>query len=312
MTPPLDVIIVNWNAGDQLCACVASVVIARHHTLELRRVVVVDNASTDGSANGLGTPTLPLTIIRNVDNIGFAKACNQGAAGSKSDYLLFLNPDTRLLADSLVKPIDFMEQPGNGKVGICGIQLADENGKVNPTCARFPTPGRYLAKIFGLDRLFPAVFPPEFMTEWKHADNRAVDQVMGAFFLVRRSLFERLGGFDERFFVYFEDADFSYRAHKAGWSSYYLANAHVYHRGRGTSEQIKGTRLFYSLRSRLQYAFKHFGRLAATAVALGTLLLEPIARLALSVARGSGSEAMATLVGYTKLWCAIPQLVRYK
>src|SRR5207245_5442374 len=135
------------------------------------------------------------------------------------------------------------------------------------TCARFPTPRRFLSSILGLDRALPAMFPPHFMVEWNHEESQEVDQVMGAFFLVRRSVFEALGGFDERFFVYFEEVDFSLRARKLGWRTFYLSVAQAYHLGSGlVTKPAQAARLFYSLRSRILYAYKHFNGLAATFV----------------------------------------------
>ena len=166
--PSIDIVIVNWNAGQQLAECVRSVVAADRNGLALLRAVVVDNGSTDGSLEALSTISLPLSIVRNTRNRGFAAACNQGAQGSTADYLLFLNPDTRLERDSLVQPVTFLDQPQNSRVGILGIQLLDANGRVAQTCARFPTPGRILAQILGLDRAFPRLFLPHFMVEWDH------------------------------------------------------------------------------------------------------------------------------------------------
>src|SRR4051794_36691693 len=97
----LDIVIVNWNTGLQLAACIDSIALANRGSVRLNRVVIVDNASTDGSIENVTCSSLPLTIIRNGENRGFAKACNQGAKGSVADFLLFLNPDTVLTADSL-------------------------------------------------------------------------------------------------------------------------------------------------------------------------------------------------------------------
>src|SRR5487761_1710043 len=135
MSSSLDIIIVNWNSGGQLCACLASIQAANREKLELTRVVVVDNASCDGSADDLRDGALPLTLIRNTENHGFAAACNCGAKASHADYLLFLNPDVCLLSDSLIVAMDFMEKAENAKVGICGIQLLDEQGQINCTCS---------------------------------------------------------------------------------------------------------------------------------------------------------------------------------
>ncbi len=310
MTPVLDIIVVNWNAGKQLGVCMRSVLAADRLAFRFGRVVVVDNASTDGSADGIEALAAPVVAIRNPDNCGFAGACNQGASGSHADYLLFLNPDTRLLPDSLVKPIEFLERPENARVGIVGIQLLDDGGTVHRSCARFPTAGRYLAMMLGLDRLTPRLFPPHFMVEWDHSDTRPVDQVTGAFFLVRRSLFDRLAGFDERFFLYFEDVDFSLRARREGWSSVYLATARAYHKGGGSSAQAKARRLFYSLRSRLLFGYNNLGSIQATILLLATLAVEPLTRLVWAVARGAPREVRDTLIAYVMLLCALPKIVR--
>ena len=305
----LRVVIVNWNVGQQLCECLESIDSANLGEFNLNSVVV-DNASTDGSAERLDHISLPLKVLHNPENRGFAAACNQGANGSKSDYLLFLNPDTCLFEDSLIKPLAFMERPENQQIGIVSIQLFDESGHVARNCARFPTAGMFFSKMVGLDRLFPALFPSHFMTEWDHGQTSEVDQVMGAFFMIRRQLFETLGGFDERFFVYFEEVDLSRRAHDKGWKTVYLADAQAFHRGGGTSEQVKATRLFYSLRSRIKYGYKHFGWFYATILMAGTLFLEPLSRLVLAISRRSGREAKETIKGYAMLWRAMPQLLK--
>lgn len=310
--PFLDIIIVNWNTGRQLRDCLMSIVNANKRGIRLERVIVVDNASSDGSVEGFGDLDLPLTIIRNSENRGFAAACNQGAKSSQADYLLFLNPDTRLFPDSLAKPLAFMEMPENCQVGICGIQLTDDYGNISQTCARFPTTDRFFSKMLGLDKLVPKRFLSHFMTDWDHLENREVDQVMGAFFLVRRLVFKEFRGFDERFFVYFEEVDLSYRARKAGWLSFYLAEAQAYHKGGGTSEQVKAMRLFYSLRSRILYGYKHFGIGAATGLMAITLLVEPISRLMFALVRGQISQISETLIAYLMLWRDLFGLLRHK
>lgn len=297
----LDVVCVNWNAGPQLAACLASLAGTDRSRVGLGRVVVVDNASCDGSAVGLDPGELPLQVITNPINRGFAAACNQGARGGPSPYVLFLNPDTRLEADSLTAPLAFLQSPAAADIGICGIQLVDEQGRVARSCARFPTPGQLVAASTGVDRLLPGAFPGFVMREWDHQDSRRVDHVIGAFYLVRRELFESLGGFDERYFVYLEDLDFSLRARQAGWHSYYLARARAFHRGGGTSEQVRAERLVYLLRSRLQYARRHFSRAAALAVELATIGIEPVVRVAAALGRGAPRQARDTIRAYWML-----------
>lgn len=253
----LDIVIVNWNTGNALAVCLASIVQAAS-AIDLQRVVVVDNASTDDSlALAAAAPVTP-TIIRNADNRGFAAACNQGAAGSAADYLLFLNPDTRLEPGTLSRTLAFMEAPAQRDVGICGIRLLDDDGRPSTSAARFPTPRVIAGEATGLSRLLPALFPRHLLTERDVTGTRDVDQVIGAYFLIRRPLFDRLGGFDERFFVYYEEVDLSLRAKHAGFRSVYFAEATASHTGGLSSDQVKAARLFYSLRGRLLYAWKHF------------------------------------------------------
>jgi N-acetylglucosaminyl-diphospho-decaprenol L-rhamnosyltransferase len=306
----LDIVLVNWNSGVFLGRCIASIREARGDSFSLGRVVVIDNASSDGSADGQEADGSHLQMIRNGENRGFAAACNQGAQGSGADYLLFLNPDVELFENSLRVPVEFLEAPENRQVGICGVQLVSGDGQVSRSCSRFPRLGNYLCQISGLERLSPARFPGPRMAEWDHRTSQRVDQVMGAFFLVRRSLFESLGGFDERFFVYFEDVDFALRALRQGWESYYLATAQAQHSGAGCTSQAKALRLFYSLRSRTLYARKHFSWAAATALLLCTVVLEPFSRLVLAIGRGSGQDVSDMIRGYALFWRTLPGFLK--
>jgi len=297
----LDIVIVNWNSGSLLSDCLNSILKVSLNKIELKRVVVVDNDSSDSSVNSLFFPSLPLHIIQNSENRGFATACNQGAENSNSDYLLFLNPDTQLFIDSLQKSIEFMDQPENVKIGICGVKLVDESGNFVTSCANFPTPMVFFGKITGFYKIFQKTFPRHFMTLDDLKMSREVDQVIGAFFLVRRKVFEELCRFDERFFVYFEEVDFSLRTKLAGYSSYYLSDVYVYHKGGGTSENIKSTRLFYSLRSRIQYGFKHFSKSERVFLLFVTVILEPIIRCLFAIVKFSLPQLIETLGGYNKL-----------
>lgn len=304
MKPKIDVIVINWNAGQQLKQCVDSVYAFSSATNT--QIIIIDNGSTDNSTDCI-EPSSSATVIRAGANLGFGKACNLGAQLGSSEYLLFLNPDAALYADTLSKAITFMQSPSNARVGICGVQLKNESGYVARSCTRFPHALSFVAHALGLDRFFPQL--GHFMTEWSHDRTRMVAHVIGAFFLVRRSLFEELGGFDERFFVYLEDLDFSLRAHMAGWKTVYLADAQAFHAGGGTSNQVKARRLFYSLRSRLLYANKHFSTGETGIVLLATLLVEPFSRTAYAVLRGSWASIEETWSGYAMLYSWLPQWV---
>jgi GT2 family glycosyltransferase len=305
--PSIHVVIVNWNSGAQLRECLNSFAAVADDAVTLTRVTVVDNASTDGSCEGLGAQardTLPLSLIRNDVNLGFGMACNQGAAGAEADFLLFLNPDTRLMPGSLEVPARYLGSPHHEAVGIVGIQLVGTDGKVARNTARAPTARQMIGNSLGLDRVLPAWFPPHFAREWPHDETRVVDQVMGAFFFVRRAVFEELGGFDERFFVYYEDLDFALRARARGWSSVYLAGAKAFHRGRGTTDAATERRTFYFARSKLLFARKFFSARAALAVMAVTLTLEPVARM-VAAPRSAGG----TLRAFIRLWRALPQIL---
>lgn len=306
----LDIVIVNWNAGDQLRKCLVSLVGAAQEGVALRRVIVVDNNSSDGSTEGIDALPLPLHIIRNNENRGFAAACNQGAKGSDAEYLLFLNPDTVLSARSLADPIAFMGESQHAEIGIVGIKLFKEDNSVWRSCERFRSPWLLTWKMLGVADLLPGIVPSYTMSEREHKTSKAVDHVTGAFYFVRRRLFESLGGFDEQFFVYFEDVDFSLRTHLAGWKTYYLASVSAFHKGGGVSEKVKATRMFYSLRSRIIYACKHFKPLPAAVVVAGTLFVEPIVRLLKAMISTSWSQIVETFGGYWMLWASVPAIIR--
>jgi GT2 family glycosyltransferase len=307
MSAKVDVVIVNWNSGKQLRECIESLNV--YAASCLARIVVVDNGSVDGSeALVEGMPRVEL--IRANANLGFARACNLGARRCSAEYLLFFNPDARVMENTLETVLGFMESGQGREVGICGIRLLDDGGEVQRHCARFPSLRSFVGISTGLDRLFPRLFPGLFLHEFDHLSSRAVDHVIGAFFFVRKRVFDRLDGFDERFFVYLEDLDFSLRAKKEGWTVYYLAEAIAFHRGGGTSDQVKAKRLFYSLRSRIVYAFRHFPRGSALGVVALTLLVEPWPRLLRALLRGSAVEAKDTARAFAMLWQDIPSTLR--
>ncbi|MGA2489976.1 MAG: glycosyltransferase family 2 protein [Anaerolineales bacterium] len=306
-----DIVIVNWNTGSKLRECSQSILLAcQAPDIRLNRCVVVDNASSDGSANALEDLPLPLEMIKNGSNKGFAYACNQGAKAGNAKYILFLNPDCRLFPDSLQKALLFLEEKQNKNVGILGIQLIDENGIVQRNTARFPTPISLVTQMLGFDHLWPQRFPPHFIIEWKHLENREVDQVEGAFFFVRRGLFEKLKGFDEQFFMYFEELDFAYRAKQAGWQSFYLADAKALHYGGRSSYQIKARRLYYVLCSRVLYVAKHFGALTAACILFFSVVVEFWTRLGWSILKPSEHSPKDTIRAYGMLLKSTPQLIK--
>ncbi len=309
--PSVHVVIVNWNSGSQLAECLQSFAAVGGDEVVVERVTVVDNASVDGSCDALPIPpSLPLVVIRNPENRGFATACNQGAASSDAEFLLFLNPDTRLLAGALERPARFLQLLDNSTTGIVGIQLVDADGHVARNCARMPTPWSMIGTSIGLDRLMPSVFPPLFLTAWAHDETRVVDQVMGAFMFMRRSVFEALGGFDERFFVYFEDLDLAQRVRERGWNSVYLSSAQAFHRGQGTTASAIGARTYQFSRSRILFALKYFSRASAFLVIVATLVFEPLARVLASLMSRSAGSVGDIARAFAKLWADLPSILR--
>jgi GT2 family glycosyltransferase len=202
-----------------------------------------------------------------------------------------------------------MAHPDNADVGICGIQLVDELGQVARSCARFPSVVNFSVQAVGLSKLRWFHASALHMSDWDHTTTRDVDHVIGAFFLVRRTAFNALSGFDERFFVYLEDLDFSLRARQAGWRSMYLPEAKAFHSGGGTSRHVKAKRLFYSLRSRLLYGFKHFSATEAWWLLFITVALEPCSRLAFALFRGEWRDARHTLQAYGMLTKCLPEVL---
>lgn len=305
----IDIVIVNWNGGQQIHRCLASLA-QLLGLVDVGKVVVVDNASTDGSVDDFDALPFSVHLIRNQTNRGFGAACNQGARICESPFLLFLNPDTEVEVSSLAVPLRVMNSAEGSEIGVCSIQLQDAAGEVARSCARFPTPAILFGQALGLPQIAPTYFPSTHLSDWAHDSTRDVDHVIGAFYLIRRALFIDIGGFDERFFVYLEDLDLSKAVIARGKRIVYLASAQAFHRGGGTSEQVKAHRLFYSRRSRIQYAFKHFSRGAAIVVTAVTMCCEPWLLIARGLFHRSLKEVNETMHGYGMLWADMPNFLR--
>jgi len=182
--PTLDIVIVNWNTGQQIRDCVQSIADAAQFGFILNHVFVVDNASTDGSMGALKSVDVPLTTICNSKNRGFAVACNQGARAGHADYILFLNPDTQLFSNSLHSPIAFMQDKNSQHIGICGIHLVGDDGEPTIAAARFPSLRVLLGKMSGLAKVAPTIFPTHMMGSTELQASQVVDQIIGAYFLM--------------------------------------------------------------------------------------------------------------------------------
>ena len=305
-TPAVSVIIVNWNAGDLLRQAVASVVDSARQTSLRLEIVIVDNGSSDDSLVGVGD-SAELVILRNEGNHGFGAACNQAATFARGAYLLFLNPDCRVAPGNIDACIDVLET--DQTVGAVGVALTADDGSVWRSCHRFPTFWNFFVRLSGLASLFSGLDDGS-MREWAHDQDRRVDHVIGAFYVVRAVEFRALGGFDERFFVYLEDLDLSKRYSEQGLSCYFLAAQRAYHKGGGLSEKAKAARLFYATRSRILYAFKHFGPLYAWTHLCLAVALDPITRLIGSLMAGRAARGPETVRAYSMLFRDLPAVIR--
>ena len=280
----LDVVIVNWNSGSFAEEC-CEAIIASDIDLDLVNVIFVDNGSTDDSLERVKdsqNSSMSINLIELTENQGFARACNIGAQAGEAKYLLFLNPDTKVEKETLRKSLDKIQC--QNAPAVLGSRHTDEAGETVPSCSRFPAPGDFFFDAIGLTRLFPQRFKRPTIIGlggMNYEVSDFVDEVSGAFFLLRRADFEHQNGFDETFFVYYEELDLSLRIKRGGGLIYYDTDLVIQHVGGGVSSKVKDRRLFYELRSRLRYANKHFQLAGICIVWLTTLAIEPFSRAAL-------------------------------
>ena len=273
----LSICIVNWNGGEFLGPCVASIYEGTGN-LEFE-VIVVDNGSTDGSAAEVGRLFPEATIIEHGRNDGFAAANNIAIERSSGRYLLFLNPDTVVEPGSIGRMVAFLD--GEGDVGALGCRLYHPvTGSAEYSARADPDLMPLLWNLLYLDKLFPSsgLFGRYRMSHRPMDERREVDWVTGACMMARRRAVEAVGGFDGGFFMYCEDIDICRRIRASGWKIFYLPDAGVGHyRGR-SSERLKregeGALSVWGAgqyaKSMLRFYGKHYGavRTAALRVAL--------------------------------------------
>jgi GT2 family glycosyltransferase len=256
----LSVIIVNYNVKHFLEQCLCSVQKAISNSKIDAEVIVIDNHSRDNSLGYL-IPVFPcVKFIANDENLGFAKACNQGYRLSRGKYILFLNPDTILPEDCFSKCISFFES--HADAGAVGVKMLDGRGKLLKESKRaFPSPVTSLFKLFGFARLFPKskTFSKYHLGYLNENENHEVDVLAGAFMMVHRPVLDELKGFDEMFFMYGEDVDLSYRIQKMGYKNYYLAETNILHfKGESTRKgSLNYVKMFYNAMS--IFVRKHYG-----------------------------------------------------
>jgi GT2 family glycosyltransferase len=253
----LSVIIVNYNVKHFLEQCLQSVLLAgKNIAIE---IFVVDNSSTDGSAAHL-PPLFPQVNFMWLDkNVGFAKANNIGVAQAKGEYILFLNPDTIIAEESLEAILSFIKT--NENIGAVGVKMIDGSGQFLKESKRaFPSPSTSLFKIMGLAKLFPRskTFAKYHLGHLSNNENHEVDVLAGAFMLIPKKVIDKVGSFDEAFFMYGEDVDLSYRIQKAGYKNYYFAQTTIIHfKGESTKKgSLNYVRLFYKAMN--LFVHKHY------------------------------------------------------
>lgn len=255
----LTVIIVSYNVKYYLRQCLHSVNRAgRNLKME---VIVVDNASTDGTKDDIESDFPGVQLIWNKSNRGFAKACNQGLQNAGGTYILFLNPDTIVKEDSFEKCIRFFES--HPDTGVLGVKMIDEYGRFLKESKRgFPDPPTALMKLTGLSHLFPhsAVFARYYLGHLDENQTHEIDVIAGAFMMIRKETLLVTGGFDEAFFMYGEDIDLSYRIQKQGYKNYYYPEVIITHfKGKSTPQKnLRHTYVFYNAMH--IFVQKHYGK----------------------------------------------------
>jgi len=224
----------------------------------------VDNGSTDSTYEVIPQKFPNVIYHRQERNLGFAAANNLAARAATGEFLLLLNSDARLQPQALANAIDWMR--GHGECGIAGAQLLNSDGSRQNSIANFPSLATELLNKSLLRRLFPKRFPGK---ENPATAPTEVESVIGAFMLIRGSLWTELGGLDERYFFFFEETDFCLQARANGWKVFHLPQAQVWHeQGKSTKQIPVGARIEY-WRSRYAYFRKHHGKPAFALLALG-------------------------------------------
>jgi hypothetical protein len=251
----VSVIIVSWNAREFLLQALASLYSGKGR--KVKEIIVVDNASTDGSPEAVETQFPEVRVIRNADNLGFAKANNAGVKHSTGRYLCFMNSDAMTVGDCIGQLVDFCE--AHVDVGMVGPRVTGRDGGLQRTCTGFPTVWNTLCRTLALDTFFPKVkaFCGYSLTYWPQEEERDVDILSGCFWLARREAMNQVGLLDEKFFIYAEDMDWCKRYWAKGWRLVFVPDAQAIHYGGGSSANAPVRFAVEMQRAILQYWRKH-------------------------------------------------------
>lgn len=263
----VSIIILNYNTKDLLLACLAS--IAKAKDSNTWEVIVLDNASTDGSFEAVKNEKLnlkSLKIIQNEKNLGFAAGNNVGIRQAKGTYILLLNSDTEVSANTITETKSFLDEHPEAGAATCKLMLPD--GTMDPACHRgFPTPWASFTYMVGLEKIFPhsQLFARYHLGFKDLHSPQEIDSPSGAFFMIRRTVIEKVGLLDEDYFMYGEDLDWAYRMKKAGFSIWFYPYASIIHRKKQSGREHvdpavrKQTRQYFYDTMQLFYK-KHYSR----------------------------------------------------
>ncbi len=250
----VSVIIATCNTCALACAAARSV-FESQDTLT-KEVVLVDNGSADDTPRVLPREFPAITYVRSEKNLGFAAANNLGARKAQGEFLLLLNSDARLKPDTLAQAVEWMRE--HPKCGVAGVQLLNPDGSRQNSIANSPSLATELLNKSLLRRLFPGRFPGK---ERPCLAPIEVESVIGAFMLIRHSVWEALGGLDERYFFFLEETDFCLQARRQGWQVFHLPQAQAWHeQGKSATPMGAAARIEY-WRSRYAYFEKNCTRL---------------------------------------------------
>ncbi len=257
MQPDLSIVIVNWNTRDMLRDALNSL-LAPGSDLRLQ-IIVVDNASGDGSAAMVQAEFPTVELLANTGNAGYAEGNNQGMRTAAGRHTLLLNPDVVVPAGALEGALQVLES--DPKIGALGCRLVGADGRTQRSVRGFPTPGSILWEALGLSRLFPAspLFGAYRMTHFDYDRQADVDQPMGTFLLLRGEAVRQVGLLDERFPIFFNEVDWCYRAKQRGWRIVYTPSVQIKHYGGASTGQVAPAMAWESRRGLLAYYGKHYG-----------------------------------------------------
>lgn len=249
------VIIVNWNTCELLAACLESVSkhVSRFDGLKVE-TLVIDNGSTDASAEMVRNQFPWVQLIVNAENVGFARANNQAIRESKGRYVILLNSDTEVHRRALEAMVAFMDV--HPEAAGCGPRLLNEDETLQPSCHPMLTPGREFWRLIFLDRIWRrATYAQQ---RWDPSEPRRVEVIKGACLVLRRDALDQVGLLDEQYFVYTEEMDLCYRLLQAGWQFWWVPEAVVTHHGEASSRQVAEAMYVQLYRSKVQF-YRKFG-----------------------------------------------------